>query len=117
MDNKGQCDGKLFVTKYNREFFVSFVAAGKDDIERFMYYIEADENTVARMLFTRGFIDESRLFRLVDEGDEYGVLGPFPMVMLLAIALGLGEVPEDADEFIMDLDTLLDPPGTRKLAE
>ena len=117
MDNKGQCDGKLFVTKYKDDFFISFVAVGGDDIERFMYYIEADEKTVARMLFTRGFIEESKLFRLVDEGDELSISGPFPMVLLLAIALGLNEAPEDTGEFIMDIDSLLDPPGTRKLAE
>ena len=117
MENQDQFQGKLFVTKYAGEFFASIVPTGMDDIDRFMTYIPAGEQTVARMLFTRGFIEESKLFHLVDEGQEFCVNGPLPRVMLMAIMLGLEEVPEDTGEIVIDLASFLDPPGTRKLSQ
>ena len=111
---KNTVTGTLFLTKVDGNFFVAFVVPEEHENER--SYSLSDEKTVAIMLYKHGVIDEQSLFNLVGEGNERVIPGEFQATLLFAILLGLAEVPEKVEDISIDLESFLDPPGTRKLA-
>ena len=114
MKNRALCYGKLFLAKSSGIFGVAFILAGDNEEGRHQAYALADEKTVARMLYAHGYVDEPRLFQLVEEGREISIEGVFPATLLFAILLGLAEVPDSIGDIRIDCASLLDPPGTRK---
>jgi hypothetical protein len=116
MKNSALIYGKLFLAKCSGIFGVAFVLAGEDEEGRHQAYSLSDERTVARMLYTNGYVDEPHLFQLVTEGHEISIEGVFPATLLFAILLGLAEVPDSISDIKVDCASFLEPPGTRKLA-
>jgi hypothetical protein len=116
MKNSATVSGKLFFAKCSGIFAIAFILAGEDEEGRHEAYCLSDERTVARMLYANGYLDEPQLFQLVEEGYERSLEGLFPATLILAILLGLAEIPETIGDIKINCSSFLEPPGTRKLA-
>ena len=116
MQSEYACEGKLILAKFAGQFLVAFVPSGEEERDCYPNYWIGNESVIARMLHAYGFLDGPQPFKLVEEGKESVICGSFPEKLIIAMYLGLVEVPNSINDICMDVATLFEPAGTRRLA-
>ena len=111
------CEGKVYLAKNRGHFFMAFVPTGEEDRDCYPNYCFGNETVIARMLYAHGLVSEPQLFKLVEDGEESVIHGSFPDTLIIAMYLGLAEVPNSISDICMDIATFFEPPGTRRLAQ